>query len=69
MFVGPNGKTTRETVMKRLILGGAAVAVAIALLIFGVGGFAPAPVALAIVAGSENKDLEPLILEWAADKG
>ena len=48
--------------MKRIGIGLAVVAVAVVALF---GMLAPAPVALSIVAGSENKDLEPLIQDWA----
>ena len=35
----------------------------------GLGLFAPPPVPLAIVAGSENKTLEPLMMDWAGRNG
>ncbi len=52
--------------MKR-ILGVLAVLILAAVGLFaGIGFFAPTPVPLSIVAGSENKTLEPLIMDWAA---
>ena len=52
--------------MRRLILGLAALALGVVALLTGVGLFTPAPTALSVVAGSENKTLEPLILDWAS---
>jgi Ca-activated chloride channel family protein len=52
--------------MKRIVLIVAALAVAAVAVLFGVGLMAPAPVALSVVAGSENKTLEPLMMSWAA---
>ncbi len=55
--------------MKRIVLIGAVlVALAVAVLA-GIGLMAPPPVALSIVAGSENKTLEPLMKDWAAQNG
>lgn len=51
--------------MKRWIWVGAAVLLAAVALLVGVGQFAGPQVALSIVAGSENKTLEPLMLDWA----
>lgn len=52
--------------MRRLILVAGAMVLAVVLALVGVGLFAPASVPLSIVAGSENKTLEPLILDWAS---
>lgn len=49
--------------MKRLAFAGLAIAALAVAVIFGT--FGPQPTPLAIVAGSENKDLEPLIQDWA----
>lgn len=51
--------------MKRVLLIVAALAVAAVALVSGLGLFTPPPVPLSILAGSENKTLEPLILDWA----
>ncbi len=55
--------------MRRSVLILAALAAAVVALALALGAFAPAPVPLSIVAGSENKTLEPLILDWAAKNG
>ncbi|MBY6114142.1 substrate-binding and VWA domain-containing protein [Mameliella alba] len=49
-----------------LAIFAALVAILIGLLVINSGAFAPR-VALHIVSGSENRALEPLIMEWAAD--
>ena len=51
--------------MKRLIWVVAAVVVAAVAALVGLGQLAGPPVALSIVAGSENKTLEPLMMDWA----
>ena len=52
--------------MKRIVLILAVLAVAAVAMVAGLGLMAPTPVALSIVAGSENKTLEPLMKEWAS---
>ena len=52
--------------MKRIALILAALIIGAVALVFGAGMLAPVPVALSIVAGSENKTLEPLMMSWAA---
>jgi Ca-activated chloride channel homolog len=52
--------------MKRIVLIVAAVIAAVLVVLVGLGTLGGAPVALAIVAGSENKTLEPLMLDWAS---
>lgn len=52
--------------MRRLLLVLTAMILSAVAVLLGVGWFAPAPVPLSIVAGSENKTLEPLMLQWAA---
>ncbi|MEO8244441.1 MAG: substrate-binding domain-containing protein [bacterium] len=52
--------------MKRLMLIMIALGVGALAVVLGLGLVSPAPVPLSIVAGSENKTLEPLILDWAA---
>lgn len=52
--------------MRRLLLTLAALAAAAMAVVLGLGLFAPPAVPLAVLAGSENKTLEPLVLEWAA---
>ena len=51
--------------MKRIMLFAAAVIVAAVALFIGFGPNTGAPVPLSVVAGSENKTLEPLMLDWA----
>ena len=52
--------------MKRILGLIAALAVGVAIAIFGgLGGLFTQPIPLSIVAGSENKALEPLMMEWA----
>lgn len=52
--------------MRRLVLILAALAAGAVALVVGVGFFSAPLVALSVVAGSENKDLEPMILDWAS---
>lgn len=52
--------------MRRIAIGLAALAIAAVALFIGFGAVPTPPVPLAIVAGSENKTLEPLMTEWAA---
>jgi Ca-activated chloride channel family protein len=51
--------------MKRLVTITVAVVFAAVALLIGLGSLSGPPVPLAIVAGSENKTLEPLMLDWA----
>ena len=51
--------------MRRFMVIVAVVIVAAVALVFGVGQFAAPPVALSIVAGSENKTLEAMMMDWA----
>lgn len=51
--------------MKRVMVIVAAVLLTVAAVVAGFGLFATQPVPLSIVAGSENKTLEPLMLDWA----
>ena len=51
--------------MKRWLLVLGILAAGAVAVFFALGVVAPAPVPLSIVAGSENKSLEPLIMDWA----
>ena len=51
--------------MKRIVYVIAGVIAAALLALIGIGSFSAPPTPLAIVAGSENKTLEPLMLDWA----
>ena len=55
--------------MRRLILIVAAVIAGVVALVVGFTQFAGPPVPLSIVAGSENKTLEPLMKDWAKSNG
>ncbi len=52
--------------MRRLLYVLAAVVAGAVALLVGFGVFAPTPLSLSVIAGSENKTLEPLIMDWAA---
>ena len=52
--------------MGRLLLVLAVLVAGAVAVLGGLGLYAPTPVPLSIVAGSENKTLEPFILDWAA---
>jgi len=55
--------------MKRILVIAAVLVAALVIIVGGIRQFAPPPVALSIVAGSENKTLEPLMLDWASRNG
>lgn len=55
--------------MRRVLLIIAGLVVAALAAFVGIGVLAPAPVPLSIVAGSENKALEPLMKDWASRNG
>jgi Ca-activated chloride channel homolog len=52
--------------LKRILLILVVLVVGAVAALFGIASFAPSTVPLAIVAGSENKSLEPLMTDWAS---
>ena len=52
--------------MRRVALVITVLAALAAAVFFGIKAFSPLPVALSVVAGSENKMLESMIMDWAA---